>query len=122
MKALKAIVVFLVISCQNSDSKGVEVQLVNQSENAITQIKFYTSGGKDTLELHALEPNETFEGFLSMEFEQSDGTYILDLKRQNLQMDHFMNGYYANGAPLDKKIVVTILPDTVMWHFRQLDY
>jgi len=122
MKRLLYIVVLLAISCQNSDSKGVKIEIINQAKNTVSQIKFYTSNGKNTLDLGALEPNESFIGFLSMEFEQSDGSYILDFKRKNLQIDHFVSGYFTNGAPIDKKIEVIILPDTVMWQFKQLDY
>lgn len=122
MKRLIYLVVLLTISCQKSETKGVQVEIVNQAENTISEIKFYTSNGKDTLDLGELEPNEASNGFLSMEFEQSDGSYILDFKRKNLQIDHFVSGYFTNGAPSDKKIEVTILPDTVMWKFKQLDY
>ena len=48
-----------------------------------------------------------------MDTDKSGGNYILEFKRENEEIEKFMNEYFSNGTGMSHKIIFEIEADTV---------
>ena len=60
-----------------------------------------------------MESGKSVSGFLKMDTDKNDGSYILEFKRENEEIEKYMNGYFSNGAAMSHKIIFEIERDTV---------
>ncbi|GAA4959461.1 hypothetical protein [Algibacter aquimarinus] len=119
------ITVFLLLftnSCYLLKENGIEIEIKNNNDSPITDIKFYTSEKLDILEFSKLKPNESFSKFLSMKKNTSDGSYILSFTREDGKIEHLKTGYYTNGGALDRWVRFNVEKDTTLVKYSGIGY
>lgn len=95
---------------------GIHFKIVNNSNTAITNIKFYTTERTSEFVLDRLEKDATVEDFLSMRKNKAEGTYSIEYT--DYKGDQVVrNGFYAKGKPLDEFVRVAITQDTTIFTF-----
>jgi hypothetical protein len=50
--------------------------------------------------------------------ENSEGSYVLEFKRENGVMEKINGGYYTNGSSVNQKVILYIKNDTILWRFK----
>lgn len=113
---------FFLITYTGCDKKGIEYQILNNSNTAITNVSISTSEEVDKYEIQKIEPKSEASGFLSMDKNQYDGSYVLKFKRYGKNSEVLKRGYYTNGHPLDRKVIFDIKSDTVLTEFESHRY
>lgn len=109
---------FLIISACDFPKNGINVEIRNLSDKTVEDIKVYTSDNRATLKFEEIKPGESVEKLLNMNnTANSDGSYVLELRRQNGTLAKSGGGYYTNGGALDRKIIFLIKNDTVLVDF-----
>ena len=122
MKKLSASFLLLsLISCSFSGT-GIKVEIINNSDERISDIEFTTSEHLEVVQLKAMSPKETVTEFLSMKKNEVDGNYILTFNRANGENEIMQAGYYSNGTPLNKKISYTIEKDSTSVEFTEIGF
>jgi len=106
------LIVLTLFSC-NSFENGVEVKIDNNSDETITDIVFTTSENLETIEFESIDTNKSVKGFLSMEKNKVDGTYLIKFTRKNGKIESKEIGYYSNGIPLEEIIEIKITNDSI---------
>jgi len=116
-KAISVLLVLILNSCFIDSENGIKVEIINNSNEPITNLEFTTSENLEVIRFDKIEPNETVNEFLSMEKNQIDGSYSLTFNRVNGQTEFSISGYYTNGAALDKKVKYIVEGDTTLVEF-----
>ena len=93
---------------------GIELEIENNSDQAISDIKFTTSENLNSIDFETINPDVNVSDFLSMKNNKSDGSYILKFTRKNGKRETSGAGYYTNGGSLDSRIIFQIENDTVI--------
>jgi len=120
MKKLYAVVIILILSsCDSNKGKGIKFAIRNNSDQQITNVKFYTSEKLAIAEFDKIEPNESVSDFLTMKNNQSDGGYGLEFTRADGKKEIIGCGYYTNGAPLNNIAKFEIKRDTTLSSFSR---
>ncbi len=104
------------------NADGIDVEIKNASDKAITNLEFTTSEKLEVLKIDRIDPNETVEEFLSMEENESDGIYVLTFSRSSGENEISAGGYYTNGGSLDNKVVFIVKNDTTILNFDPSNY
>src|SRR5690554_1150766 len=107
-------VLFFFVSC-NSSKNGIDVEIINSSDETVSNVTFYTFGSK--LVFDKIESNEKVIGFLDMTNTKGDGSYTLTFIDKNKEKKQIARGYYTNGGSLDRKVIYEIKNDTVLVDF-----
>jgi hypothetical protein len=119
MRKLFFILFILILnSCLSNKEKGINFQIRNNSDEAVTQVEFYTSEKVKVTGFEKIEPGQRVSEFLSMKDNRADGSYVLDFTRANEKKEHFVGGYYTNGASLNRWIQFEITNDSILVKFR----
>jgi hypothetical protein len=105
-------------SCLSNKENGIHFQVRNNSDAAVTQVEFFTSEKVGVVGFEKIEPGQRVSEFLSMKDNRADGSYVLDFTRANEKKEHFVGGYYTNGASLNRWIQFEITNDSVYIKFR----
>lgn len=113
---------FFLITCSSFNKKGIKYQILNNSNTAITNVSISTSEEVDKYEIQKIEPKSETSGFLSMEKNEFDGSYVLKFKRYGKDSEVLKRGYYTNGHPLERKVIFEIKSDTVLTEFESHRY
>jgi hypothetical protein len=100
-------------SCNLFKGSGIELEIENNSDHPITDVKFTTTEKLSVIEFKKIENNKSVSEFLKMDKNRSDGSYYLEFKRSNGQNESKEYGYYTNGGPLDNKIIFQVENDTI---------
>lgn len=119
-KILLIIAILIIHSCYLFKENGIEVEIKNNSNTPITDIKFTTTENLNSITYKRIEKDESMEDFLEMKENRSDGSYMLEFKRINGKLETRGAGYYTNGGALDSRILCEIRNDTV--YARTSDY
>ncbi|APD07995.1 hypothetical protein UJ101_02496 [Flavobacteriaceae bacterium UJ101] len=118
MKKLIPIIFILTFnSCLMFKRNGIEMKIINNSDNTITNIEFTTTEKLEVIKIDKIKPNECITKFLSMSKNKSDGSYLLTFIRTNGQKETIGSGYYTNGGSLDHWIDFTVDNDTTFVSF-----
>ena len=112
-KLIVGILMFTLTSCYLiGKGNGIKFKIENNSEQTISNVKFYTSEKLIISEFDKIKPNETISDFLSMKNNKSDGEYIMEFTRENGIKEKSNGGYYTNGGALDRWIEFDVKSDT----------
>ncbi|MGB0897491.1 MAG: hypothetical protein ACPGU9_01745 [Flavobacteriaceae bacterium] len=122
IKVLIILSLSLVTSCNFFKDNGIDVEITNNSDFAIENIKFYTSEKVEFLEFDHLKPSHSAKRFLSMTKNQRDGSYVLEYNRVGKQTKFYNRGYYTNGTALDNLVQFDIKNDTTHVKFIANSY
>jgi len=123
MKKLIAIILlFTLNSCYLFKENGIDVEIINKSDSAITNVKFTTSERLEFIEIEKIEPNESISEFLSMKYNKRDGGYSLEFNRADGKKEKSGGGYYTNGGSLDRWVKFEIQSDTIFVEFSGTGY
>lgn len=107
-------------SCSFFKGTGVDFEIKNNTDKTVNEIKILTTDGSETSVFSKIETGESESGFLKMDTDKNDGSYILEFKRENEEPKIYMNGYFSNGAAMSDKIIFEIETDTV--YFNRKNY
>jgi len=121
-KLTVVILIFTLSSCYLLKENGIDVEIVNNSNSTITNIKFTTSERLEFVEIEKIKPNETISEFLSMKYNKSDGGYFIEFTRADGKMEKSGGGYYTNGGSLDRWVKFEIQNDTTYVKFSGTGY
>ena len=121
-KFIALILILSLNSCFQSEGSGIEFYIENNSDFAITDVKFTTSENLASKQFEIIEPNQGVSDFLSMKENVSDGSYVLEFTRYNGKRDSIGAGYYTNGGALDDKLEFKIQNDTIIKIFSEVLY
>lgn len=100
-------------SCYLFRENGVEVEIENNSDQPISDVKFKTTENLNSVDFAKINPDENVSDFLKMSDNKSDGSYILEFTRENGKTEISGAGYYTNGGSLDSRIFFKVEKDTV---------
>jgi hypothetical protein len=103
------------VACINR--KGIDVQVSNESGSIISAVCFTTSERVDSLQLGELKNRQSVTGWLSMQANKTDGSYVLRFKL-NGKKRSLSGGYYTNGGPLHSSVNYVVKSDTILTQFR----
>ncbi len=118
MKKLIFLVLLLnLTSCNLFIEDGIEVEIINNSDLSVSNVKFYTTEKLAILEFDQIGPNETITDFLTMKDNETDGAYVLEYTRADGKKIHSGGGYYTNGAEIERNVVFEIKTDTTLVNF-----
>ena len=121
-KLTVVILLFTFSSCYLLKENGIDVEIVNNSNSTITNIKFTTSERLEFVEIEKIKPNETISEFLSMKYNKSDGGYFIEFTRADGKAEKSGGGYYTNGGSLDRWVKFEIQNDTTYVKFSGTGY
>jgi len=105
-------IVLTLNSCKFKE-KGISFVIQNESKYKLEKVRFSTSENLAVMKFEKIEPKESVSDFLSMKENKSDGTYVLEFKR-NGKKETKNCGYYTNGGALDTKVKFEIENDTII--------
>lgn len=95
------------------DSSVAKFLLFNNTATSIDSIYLLPDESASPAYI-SLQPMEMKWHSISLKKEKSDGSYQLFYTINNQRRVHFF-GYFSNGASLEDRIVIEILPDTVQF-------
>ncbi|MHA7059989.1 hypothetical protein ACWGOQ_0022370 [Aquimarina sp. M1] len=122
LKITTLIVLLVVIAYFIFKPKGIQFIIKNNSDFTIENIKISTSEHLYIKEFEKIEANKSVTGFLSMKSNNQDGSYTLELTRNNGVKESRKYGYYSNGKASDDGIILTIQNDTIISKFNKSLY
>lgn len=94
-------------------SNEVSIIVENKSDKSINQINFGING-KSKSKSALFEPNETFNGKIIFDNDVvGDGNYFIELFFNDGSKKNKNFGYYTNGKPLNKSILLKVKNDTI---------
>ena len=109
-------------ACHFPKENGVNIRIKNDSDLPITNLKFYTSEKLDSVRFNKIEARKSRTGFLSMKNNKTDGSYVLELTRDDETNDSYSGGYYTNGGSLENKVIIEVKQDTAIFEFSGVPY
>jgi len=109
-------------SCILFTEDGVDVEIVNNSDHPIHNIKFYTTEELTILTYDTIKVNQKVEEFLSMKKNKTDGGYVFECTRVNGEKIEDGGGYYTNGAEIERRVSIEVRNDTTMINFSGSRY
>ena len=89
---------------------------------SIYEVTFATSENLEALTFELLENGQKVSQFLSMEENQSDGSYIFTFHKANGSKEVHDRGYYTNGGPMEASVRFEVYKDTLLTTFGKLQY
>ena len=103
----------VITSCSFFKGTGVDFEIKNNTNKTVGKVKIVTTDGSETSVFSKIKSGESESGFLNMDNDKNDGSYILEFERENEEPKIYMNGYFSNGAAMSHKIIFEIEADTV---------
>ena len=122
MRKLLILLIFIStsVSCTLVKGNGVDFEIKNNSATTVSNVQIKTTDNSTTPIFKKIESGKSVSGFLKMEKDKNDGSYILEFTKKDGKIERSMTGYYTNGAPIDHKIIFEIEKDTI--YFKTKDY
>ena len=103
----------VITSCSFFEGTGVDFEIQNNTGRTLNKVQIKTTDSSKTSIFNKVESGKSVSGFLKMDTDKSDGNYILEFKRENVEVEKFMNEYFSNGTGMSHKIIFEIERDTV---------
>ncbi|WP_282018551.1 hypothetical protein [Salegentibacter mishustinae] len=103
----------VITSCSFFEGTGVDFEIQNNTDRTLNKVRIKTTDGSKTSIFKKVESGKSVSGFLKMDTDKNDGSYILEFKRENEEIEKYMNGYFSIGAAMSHKIIFEIEADTV---------
>jgi hypothetical protein len=103
----------VITSCSFFEGTGVDFEIQNNTDRTLNKVQIKTTDGSKTSIFNKVESGKSVSGFLKMDTDKNDGSYILEFKRENEEVEKFMNEYFSNGTGMSHKIIFEIERDTV---------
>ena len=103
----------VITSCSFFEGTGVDFEIQNNTGRTLNKVQIKTTDSSKTSIFNKVESGKSVSGFLKMDTDKNDGSYILEFKRENEEIEKYMNGYFSNGAAMSHKIIFEIEADTV---------
>jgi hypothetical protein len=103
----------VITSCSFFEGTGVDFQIQNNTGRTLNKVQIKTTDSSKTSIFNKVESGKSVSGFLKMDTDKNDGSYILEFKRENEEVEKFMNEYFSNGTGMSHKIIFEIERDTV---------
>lgn len=100
-------------SCSLFEGTGVDFEIQNNTGRTLNKVQIKTTDGSKTSIFNKVESGKSVSGFLKMDTDKNDGSYILKFERENEEIEKYMNGYFSNGTAMSHKIIFEIKRDTV---------
>lgn len=113
---------FLFTACSKIHKKGIQVNIENNSKQAITGLTVRTSEHFASANYPKIAAQSDANGFLDMGQNKTDGSYEITFTRKNGKKEVLNAGYYTNGGSLESQINIDIKPDTTIITFSGLIY
>lgn len=107
------IIIITLTSCNLLVEKGIEFEIENNSDFPITDVKFTTTEKLNEIEFKNIENNTSVSGFLKMDKNRTDGSFLLEFNRYDGKQVFKEYGYYSNGAPDENKIIFMVENDSI---------
>ncbi|MGZ5511474.1 MAG: hypothetical protein ACXWFC_13535 [Nitrososphaeraceae archaeon] len=104
------------------NENGVNFSIENKSDHPVENVRFTTSEYLHELKFKIINPNEKVSGFLNMEQNRSDGSYVIEFTGKGEKKVAKGFGYYTNGGALEKWAKFQIKNDTVISEFGGIPY
>lgn len=114
------LILFLTLSlnsCDSLEDNGIDVTIINNSSESLTDLKFTTTELLDSVPIGKVQAGERVTGFLSMQRNKADGAYPLTFTRADGEIENSISGYYTNGGSLDKRVEYKVENDTILVEF-----
>ncbi|QIE58710.1 hypothetical protein G5B37_03775 [Rasiella rasia] len=120
-KAFSMLLSLLFISCLNTiiRENGIEVIIVNETDNTLTNINFHTSEKIALNLLNDIKPGDSSQSFYMMKEHKVDGNYVLNFSRNDSVSETIPCGYYSNGFSSDRWVKFRVRNDTVFTEFSK---
>lgn len=123
MNKLLVIISLLTLnSCFLLKENGIDIEIKNNSDLTIENVKFYTSENLAVVLFDKIEPNQIVKNFLSMKDNHVDGSYILEYNKSGGEKEYSGGGYYTNGGSLNELVQFEIKKDTTLVKFTSDRY
>jgi len=100
-------------SCNLFEGTGVDFEIKNNTDRTLNKVQIKTTDGSKTSVFNKVEPGKSVSGFLKMENDKNDGSYILEFERGNEEKEKFINEYFSNGTAMSHIIIFEVEADTV---------
>ena len=110
-----SIIVLTLVSCTLFRGRGVDFEIKNDTQFTITEVKIMTTDKSTTPVFSTIDSGQSVSGFLKMEKDRNDGSYILEFNTKSGERRRIMTGYYSNGVPSEHKIIFKIERDTIYY-------
>lgn len=119
MKPFLVLIVLLSIftACNRRSGKGISVKVKNDSNAEIRGLRITTSEQLASINTRSIKADEDLEGFLNMNDNSTDGSYVISFARENGKTERLNRGYYTNGSPLEANMQIEIKADTTLVTF-----
>jgi hypothetical protein len=112
--ATAILMVLLLTACFNFNGPSMDFRIMNHTSYSIDTLRI---GSHDhaTVNTHSMiAVNDTLLSTLDMSVLTADGAYALYIRFDNDSVFQKSFGYYTNGYPLEERIDIRILPDTLI--------
>ncbi|RRQ48192.1 hypothetical protein DZC72_10735 [Maribacter algicola] len=109
----------LLFSCVLFLENGIDVKIINNSKEDISNIVVKTSENTDSLIFELLRPKESITGFLIIENAKTDGSYVLIYNKADGETIETVGGYYSNGISFLDLMRIDIQQDTTLIYFEE---
>ena len=114
---LKLLLGLTLTSCTLFVEDGDEVEIVNNSDHPIHNVKFYTTEKLTILTYDTIKVNQKVEEFLSIKKNKTDGSYVFEYTRVGGEKVASGGGYYTNGAEIERRVSIEVSNDTTKINF-----
>ena len=109
----------LLFSCVLFPENGIDIKIINNSKEDISNIVVKTSENTDSLVIKLLGPKESITGFLKMANAKTDGSYVLMYNKADGETIETVGGYYSNGISFLDSMRIEIQQDTTLIYFKE---
>ncbi|MGB3590648.1 MAG: hypothetical protein WBA16_03095 [Nonlabens sp.] len=118
MKVASLFVVFCLLhSCTFYKHNGIQVQFINESGAMLTDLRFTTSEGLDSIAIPMLSTGSKSQEYLSLSGHKQDGCYKVSFKQDGASQEFPCVGYYSNGSSLDYWVDIVVRKDSTSISF-----
>ncbi|RZK65386.1 MAG: hypothetical protein EOO85_28390 [Pedobacter sp.] len=114
--------VLILLGCERQTDEGIKITVENNTSLPIHDLEIGTTEELDTIKILKLNPKEEIDSVLLMEENKLDGSYTIKFTRSDNQKEQIKRGYYTNGAPLEKSMLIDIQSDTTIITFGSVTY
>ena len=103
----------VITSCNLFEGTGVDFEIQNNTGRTIKKVQIKTTDGSKTSVFKEIKSGKSISGFLKMDTDKDEGSYILKFERENEEAEEFINEYFSNGTGMSHKIIFEIEANTV---------
>jgi len=100
-------------------NKSIQVEIENKSGAKISKIQIGTSENLEKVEIAELAAGAKASKQLSLKDNKADGSYSVELSRENGRADKVKTGYYSNGKALENTMNVAVYKDSIIVSYNK---